>query len=81
MGGRPPVELASPAGAIRPAARRESILAAMVERDWPVMLTNSARVRADPLRNNWNNSPAPVVRVASRTGWLMVSVNHEARGP
>ena len=57
-GGRPPLELASPAGPTSPESISASMRDATVERARPVVRASSARVRALPSRSSWNRSPA-----------------------
>ena len=75
-GGRPPVELASPAWPIRPAAASKSSRAAIVDRACPVIAARSARVRGCPSRSSWNISPAPVGLGANFSSSSTVQVNH-----
>ena len=59
VGGRPPVEAASPTGASRPEASRASTRRLMVERASELSSESSALVRGLPSRRCWNRSPAP----------------------
>ncbi len=79
-GGRPPLEVASPAGAIRPVAMRASMRPVTVDRAWPVIVASSARVRGRPSRSSWNISPAPGVRGVTPPSVIPV-VNHDRITP